>query len=97
MAIDPEITKHAPGLLGSLVAVFLIKDTWSRRLVLLIAGVAAAAYGAPHVSLRSGADAELAGFLTGLFSMAVAAKLIEVIDAVKPSDLIDRILKRIGL
>jgi hypothetical protein len=43
------------------------------------------------------ADHGLSGFLTGLFSMAISAKLFETIDAVRSSDLLDRVLKKFGV
>ena len=42
-------------------------------------------------------DAEPAGYLTGLFSMAIAAKVFEIVDSVPTTDLWARILKRVGL
>jgi hypothetical protein len=92
-----ELSRHLPGAVGSLTAVFLMKDTWPRRIMLFIAGTAAAYYGTPWVSTHLNADHGLSGFLTGLFSMAISAKLFETIDAVRSSDLLDRVLKKFGV
>jgi hypothetical protein len=89
--------KHLSDWLGSLVAVFLLRDTWPRRVVLFVAGALAAYYGAPYVASHAGADRELAGFLTGLFSMAVTAKVFEAVESLQPKDLVDRVLRRLGL
>lgn len=95
--MEPELVKNAPGILGSLTAVFLLKDTWPRRLLLFLAGWVASRYGAPWVSFRLDMDPEVAGFLTGLFSMAIVAKLFEMIEAVNPKELLDRLLQKVGL
>jgi hypothetical protein len=92
-----DLAQHAPGAVGSLVAVFMMKDTWPRRLVLFFAGFAAAYYGSPYAALHTGADRGLAGFLTGLFSMAVIAKVYEALAAIDAKDLATRLLKRMGL
>jgi hypothetical protein len=95
---DPtELTKHAPDFLGSLTAMFLLKNTWPRRIALFIAGMGAAYYGSPYVAGHTGADPSLSGYLTGLFSMAIVAKIFESIEALQPQDLINRILQRLGL
>jgi len=95
---DPfDLSKHAPGVLGSLTAMFLVKDTWPRRIGLFVAGVAAAYYGGGWTANQFGADPELAGYLVGLFSMGIAAKAYETLESIQPKELWDRILKRLGL
>lgn len=92
-----EIARHAPGLLGAITATLWIKDTWPRRIAYVVAGAAASHYAAPQVAGWTGTDIALAGFLVGLFSMAVAAKVFETVESVKASDLVDRILRKVGL
>ena len=92
-----DLTPHAPGLFGSLAALLWIKDTWPRRIGYVLTGTAASHYCAPSIAMWTGADLALAGFLVGLFSMAVAAKLFESIEALKPADAINRLLTRLGL
>lgn len=95
---DPvDLSRHAPGAIGALISVFLIRDTWPRRVGLFIAGVAAAYYVGPYVAQALKIDAELAGFLIGLFSMAVMAKIMEVIEALQPKEVLDRIFKKLGM
>lgn len=92
-----NLTKSASGLMGSVAAMLWIKDTWPRRVGYVLAGALASHYAAPHLARWSATDEALAGFLVGLFSMALAAKVFETIEAVKASDLYDRIMRRVGL
>ena len=97
MLEQSDMVKHAPGIVGSLTAVFLLKDTWPRRFVLFFAGWASAHFIAPSVVNFLSVDAEVAGFLTGLFSMAIVAKSFAIVEAVQPKELLDRFLKRWGI
>ena len=97
MIEQADVVKHAPGILGSLTAVFLLKDTWPRRGLLFFAGWASAHFIAPMVAKYLSIDAEVAGFIVGVFSMAIVAKSFEVVEAIQPKDLVDRLLKRWGL
>ena len=92
-----DLRTHAPGFLGALTAVFLLRDTWFRRALLLLSGWGASIVMGSHVALWLSMDAEPAGYLTGLFSMAIAAKVFEIVDSVPTTDLWARILKRVGL
>jgi hypothetical protein len=60
----------------------------------MVAGTAGAFYGSGAVAAWMGVDKGLAGFLLGLFSMAIAAKAIEVIEAMSPNDIITRLVGR---
>jgi hypothetical protein len=93
-----DISRHAPGVLGSLAAMLWIRDTWPRRVGYVLAGAAASHYAAPALAaVMPGADLSLTGFLVGLFSMATTAKVFETLEALRSSDLVERILKRVGL
>lgn len=92
-----ELRTHAPGFLGALTAVFLLRDTWFRRALLLISGWGASIVLGRHVALWLSMDAEPAGYLTGLFSMAISAKIFEVLDALPTEDLWKRLMNRVGL
>lgn len=92
-----EFSRHAPGFLGSVAAMLFIKDTWPRRVGYMLAGVAASHYASGAVAAATRLDEGLAGFLVGLFSMAVAAKLFEALETLKSADLIERLMKRVGL
>jgi hypothetical protein len=91
-----DVSRHAPGVLGSLAALLWIKDTWPRRMGYVLAGSAASHYASPYAALLLNTDQGLAGFLIGLFSMAVAAKCFETIESVKAAEMFDRLLKRWG-
>lgn len=93
----PDSLRHTGDFLGSLTAAFLMKDTWARRLALLIGGFAAAHYCAPYLALKTGADRELAGYVAGLFSMTIVAKLFNMWDGIDTKDLWNRLLKRLGI
>lgn len=95
--ITQELARHAPGLFGAVAAMLWIKDTWPRRVGFTFAGASASHYASGAVAAWSGMDEGLAGFLVGLFSMAIAAKVFEALEAFKSSDLVDRLLKRAGL
>lgn len=91
-----DVARHAPGVLGSLAALLWIKDSWPRRVGYVVAGSAASHYASPMAALLLNTDQGLAGFLIGLFSMAITAKIFETIEAVQAGQLIDRLLKRWG-
>lgn len=92
-----DFARHAPGLIGSVVALLWVRDTWKRSVACVGGGMASSYYVSPSVVVWTSADPSLAGFLVGLFSVAVAAKLFETIDAVQPRSVIDRILRKIGI
>ena len=95
---DPvDLSRYAPGAAGALISVLLIKDTWPRRIGLFVAGVVAAKYIGPYLVSSLKVEPELAGFLVGLFSMAVLAKVIEVIESLKPKEVWGRIFKKLGM
>ena len=95
MDLQPELSKHAPGFIGSLTALLFIRPSscW-RAAGLLLAGAASSMYGGPYVVIWLSADPGLAGWLVGLFGMATVAKVYEVLEAVRPKTVIDRILDR---
>lgn len=76
---------------------FWIKDTWPRRVSYVFVGAASSYYGATELASVLGIEKGLAGFLIGLFGMAIAAKVFETIESVVPSKVIDTVLKRFGL
>jgi hypothetical protein len=99
--MDPQeinnFSRSASGLMGSVAAMLWIRDTWPRRVGYVLAGAMASHYAAPHLARWSSTDEALAGFLVGLFSMALAAKVFETLEAMQASQLLDRLLRRIGL
>jgi hypothetical protein len=92
-----EVTRHAPGVFGSLAAMLWIRDTWPRRIGYMVAGAISSHYAAPWVAQWTGIDLALAGFLVGLFGLAIVAKVFETLESIKPAELGERILRRWGL
>lgn len=92
-----EIIKALPGALGAIVALRWIEGSPLQRVASVLGGGSAAYYGAEHAANAMGVSAGFAGFLLGLFGMALASKLFEAIAAFKPGNAIDRLLARWGL
>ena len=74
---NPEVVKTAPGVVGSLVSMLFIKEPIVRRLAMFLAGAALARFGTPWLARLSGLDEGFAGFMLGLFGMAVIAKMFQ--------------------
>ncbi len=81
--IPPEARQAAPGLIGSLIALPFLQGPPLMRVSMFLGGVAASFYGTgPAAKWLGMAQAEgLAGFLLGMFSMAIAAKCYEAINS----------------
>ncbi len=75
--IPPEILKAVPGAAGSFISMLFLNDTWPRRIALFAAGGVLAYFGTPWASAFVGLDPGFAGFLLGLFGMAVIARMFE--------------------
>jgi hypothetical protein len=95
--IPPELIKALPGTIGSIMALRWISGSPLQRITAVCGGAGGAYYGAPYLGATMGADLSLAGFLIGLFGMAVAAKCFEVIALINPQALLDKLLRRWGL
>lgn len=68
----PDLKELLPGAAGSFgAAALFLKGAWTRRLGMAVLGSAASYYGAPHIATTLGMAEGLAGFLLGLFGMAV--------------------------
>lgn len=73
--INPEVVKHAPGVIGAVAStVFLKEFPWIQRIILIIPGAAAAVTGGEWIGKITGMPVSLAGLFVGLFAMALAAK-----------------------
>lgn len=95
--VVPEMLKALPGAVGAVVALAWINGTRTQRAVSLIGGIAASYYGASRAASMLGVEQGLAGFLVGLFGMAIAAKLFEAIAALNLARAIDRLLRKWGI
>jgi hypothetical protein len=98
MELPTEVTQATPGLIGSLIALLWIKDTWPRRIAFFAAGAATSYYGSPFIAKWTNLDKGLAGFLVGLLGMAIAVKVFETLAALQPGDILRRWMeKKAGL
>lgn len=95
--IEPEVMKSIPGVLGALFALPWMTGSVWQRLAALGGGVASSRYAGDWLANTMSIDIALAGFLVGLFGMSIAAKVFEGIGSVAPRELIERLLKRLGL
>lgn len=75
--IQPGLIKAIPGAAGSIVSMLFIKDTWPRKIAMLIAGVFTAWFLSPFLAKHTSLDEGTAGFLIGLFAMTVTAKTFD--------------------
>jgi hypothetical protein len=90
-------TTAAPGLLGALVALRWVGGTPWQLCAAFVGGASASYYGTPHLVSWSGANPGLAGFLIGLFGMAIAARVFDGLAAVPTARVVDALLRKFGL
>jgi len=95
--LHPEIIKAVPGTIGAIVALRWIAGPPLQRIMALVGGIGASYYGSPWAAASAGVDPGLAGFMIGLFGMALASKVFEGIAVLNPGSMIERLLKRLGL
>ena len=97
--MDPssEVTRHAPGLLGSLIGALFNKGRWYSRVGFFIAGVCISFYAKHWVAEKMQADLELSAFFVSLFSVAIVIKVMETISSFQPKELLERVYKKLGL
>ncbi|HJY06548.1 MAG TPA: hypothetical protein VJ323_09530 [Bryobacteraceae bacterium] len=77
-AVSNELWKSLPGMVGALTALLLSRDVWVRKIPLFIVGSVAARFGNHDAARILGLDEGFAGFLLGVFGMAVLAKVFDV-------------------
>lgn len=103
MDVPPEFDKAFPGALGALLAFPFLAGTLLMRLAMMAGGVAVSWWGTPHAAAWMGVvNAEgLLGFLLGLLSMSVVAKVFEILHALRAESVIGTLLdwlkKRLGV
>lgn len=95
--IPPEIMKAVPGALGAMVALRWIQGTPMQRVTSFGGGISASYYGTPHLANLLGVQPGMAGFLIGLFGMAIAAKVFDGIASLNVSEVLSRVLRKWGL
>jgi Na+/H+ antiporter NhaD/arsenite permease-like protein len=78
--IPPEIQKAIPGAAGSLTALLFFRgEGWRRAVATCIAGMLLARYLGPSAADLMRSSEAVAGYVTGLFGMAVIAKVFDMI------------------
>jgi hypothetical protein len=92
--VPPEVKESLPGALGSLSALLWLKGSWPLRIGYFCAGTVFALYGSPLVSSMFSMDRGLAGYVLGMFGMALAAKGFELIEAIDVRSLIKRLFNK---
>jgi hypothetical protein len=96
--IPPEFLKAVPGAAGSFVSMLFLRDSWPRRIALFLAGAVLAYYGTPWAVAFVGLDPGFAGFLLGLFGMAVIARMFESWEELEFTSIVrDWVRKVLGL
>lgn len=71
------IAAKLAGIAGAVVSMRFVQGTWPERLTMAISGALFSYYAAPWVGKLTGLPEGLAGFLLGLFGMAVVSKIWE--------------------
>jgi hypothetical protein len=79
-AVDALLTKLA-GVAGAAASLAFLRGSWPERIAMALGGSVVSYYAAPWMSAVTGLPQGLAGFLLGLFGMAVCAKVWEGIQA----------------
>ena len=84
--IDVLIAKGS-GLAGAVLSLNFVKGTWPERITMAIGGAIVSLYVTPFAAQKTSLPESLAGFLLGMFGMAITAKVWELIQATPISDL----------
>lgn len=96
--LPPDLGKHLAGPAGSFFALMWIDGSWPRKLSMFAAGWALSFYGSPHIATWLGFNEGFAGFLLGLFGMAIVDKMFMSWKELQIGQLItDFIRKRLGV
>lgn len=95
--IPSEAHKAAPGIVGALVALQWVQGSPMQRLAAFVGGAGASFYGADALARWAQMSEGFAGFLVGLFGMAIAGKVFEAIKQLEVGAMTRRLLRKIGL
>lgn len=102
MDIPPEVQKEIPAVAGGFTALLLMivrGDRFKHSMLLAISGVFVAHFTSPVAAEIMRSSLGTAGYVTGVFGAAIAAKILDVIShfdtVVIARDMWDAIVKRI--
>ncbi|HEY9275410.1 hypothetical protein [Achromobacter sp.] len=91
---DAFATEFA-GVLGAAVSMLYLQGSWPARLSRAASGSMVAYYAAPYLSLLLEIPEGLAGFLTGMFGMAIVSRGWEAVQAVPIAALWQALIDRV--
>lgn len=83
------------GVLGAAVSMRYLQGSWPARLSMAVSGSLVAYYAAPYLSLLLGIPEGLAGFLTGMFGMAIVSRAWEAVQAAPVGALWQAVIDRV--
>ncbi|EHK66020.1 hypothetical protein [Achromobacter arsenitoxydans] len=83
------------GVLGAAVSVHYLRGSWRARLSMAVSGSLGAYYAAPYLSGMLGIPGGLAGFLTGMFGMALVSRAWEAVQAAPVAALWQAVIDRV--
>ncbi|WP_312993411.1 hypothetical protein [Achromobacter animicus] len=83
------------GVLGAAVSMRYLQGSWPARLSMAISGSLVAYYTAPYLSLMLGIPEGLAGFLTGMFGMAIVSRAWEAVQSAPVGALWQAVIDRV--
>ncbi len=83
------------GVLGALVSMRYLQGSWPARLSMAGSGSLVAYYASPYLAQLLGIPEGLAGFLTGMFGMAIVSRGWEAVQAVPIGALWQAVVDRV--
>lgn len=83
------------GVLGAAVSMRYMQGSWPTRLSMASSGSLVAYYTSPYLSLTLGIPEGLAGFLTGMFGMAIMSRAWEAVQAAPVGTLWKAVIDRV--
>lgn len=92
--IDAVAAKLA-GVAGALVSMRYLNGSWPARLSMAISGSILSFYASPWIAERIGTPEGLAGFLLGLFGMAVVSRAWDTVQAFPIAALWQAVIDRV--
>lgn len=90
MMEDLNLSKQIPGVLGALSAVLFLKGSWWQRVGMVLPGCVLARYAGEPLAQMLHMNESLAGYLLGLFGMAMVGKVFETWQALELGTLLRR-------
>jgi len=80
------------GIAGGIVAMYLVKDTFPRRLFMVFGAIPSSYYGGDFLTTMFGGNEGLWGFLCGMFATALAKRIFVAIENLDAGSLLGRVI-----